>query len=86
MKYGYTLLYVGDVKTTMDFYEAAFGLEKAFLHESGEYGEMGTGETKLGFVGHQTASSHGFEYAPVKANQPAPGFELGFLSSNVESD
>ena len=62
MKLGYTLFYVNDVKATMDFYAKAFGLKKGFLHESLQYGEMATGETKLGFVHHDTAKSHGFDY------------------------
>lgn len=60
MKLGYTLFYVDDVAGSMDFYQRAFGLEKGFFHESGQYGEMVTGETKLGFVHHETASSHDF--------------------------
>ncbi|PIT99132.1 MAG: hypothetical protein COT74_08955 [Bdellovibrionales bacterium CG10_big_fil_rev_8_21_14_0_10_45_34] len=46
----------------MNFYSSAFNLEKGFLHESKQYGEMATGETKIGFVHHDTAESHGFEY------------------------
>ncbi len=48
MKLGYTLLYVDNVEETMTFYSNAFGLEESFLHESKAYGEMKTGETKLG--------------------------------------
>ena len=50
MKLGYALMYVSDVETTMNFYEEAFSLKKGIFHESGQYGEMITGETKLGFV------------------------------------
>lgn len=82
MEFGYTLLYVDDVKETMDFYAEAFGLEAGFLHESGEYGEMVTGKTKLGFVRHETASSHGFKYQKTK-DLPPP-FEIAFTTKNVE--
>lgn len=34
MKLGYTIVYVADVPTTIDFYERAFGLKRRFLHES----------------------------------------------------
>lgn len=84
MKLGYTLVYVDDVEATMDFYARAFGLEKGFLHESKEYGEMVTGQTKLGFVNHQTAGSHGFSYNKLTLKSDAPGIEIGFLTSNVE--
>ncbi len=46
---GDTILYVPDVPAAMAFYEQAFGLEKLFLHDAGDYGEMNTGATKLAF-------------------------------------
>ena len=85
MKFAYTLLYVDDVEKTMDFYSSAFGLEVGFLHESKQYGEMKTGETKLGFVQHETAGSHGFEYEKITRSRKAPGIEIGLVSSNVEA-
>lgn len=33
MQFGYTILYVKDVKATLAFYEAAFGLTASFLHD-----------------------------------------------------
>ena len=84
MKLGYTLLYVDDVEMSLDFYSKAFGLEIAFLHESKQYGEMKTGETKLGFVQHETATSHGFEYEKITPKSKAPGIEIGFVTSDVE--
>ena len=84
MKLGYTLLYVDDVEKTMTFYSEAFGLESGFLHESKEYGEMITGDTKLGFVHHDTAGSHGFAYEKLSLKNKAPGFEIGFVADNVE--
>jgi predicted enzyme related to lactoylglutathione lyase len=84
MKLGYTLLYVDDVEKTMSFYENAFGMEKGFLHESNQYGEMLTGDTKLGFVHHQTAGSHGFDYERASLKKPAFGFEIGLVSNNVQ--
>lgn len=65
MKLGYTLIYVDDVKKTMKFYEKAFGLKSGFRHESNQYGEMVTGDTKLGFVHHDTAKSHYFKYEKI---------------------
>lgn len=34
MKYGYTIVYVGDVETTLNFYRNAFGFGIKFIHES----------------------------------------------------
>ena len=84
MKLGYTLLYVDDVEKTMDFYAEAFGLKKGFLHESLQYGEMETGDTRLGFVAHETASSHGFEYEKMTAKKIAAAFEIGLVTKDVE--
>ena len=84
MKLGYTLLYVDDVEKTMNFYSEAFGLQKSFLHESLHYGEMLTGETKLGFVKHETASSHGFEYLKASQSDKAFAFEIGFVTDDVK--
>jgi lactoylglutathione lyase len=85
MKLGYALFYVEDVEKTMNFYASAFGLEKGFLHESKQYGEMMTGETKIGFVHHDTAGSHGFEYVKSYSTGKPFGFEIGFVTKEVEA-
>jgi len=83
MKLGYTLFYVDDVEKTMQFYEKAFGLKYGFLHESKQYGEMGTGETKLGFVQHETAGSHGFDYQKMSLKEKPSAFEIGLVTKDV---
>ena len=85
MKLGYTLFYVDDVEKTMSFYSEAFGIEKGFLHESKQYGEMVTGETKIGFVHHDTAGSHGFEYERSQPKNKPFAFEIGFVTKDVEA-
>lgn len=84
MKLGYALIYVDDVPATMKFYEKAFGLKSGFLHESNQYGEMITGETKLGFVNHETAKSHNFKYQKISISKNAPGIEIAFVSDDVK--
>ena len=84
MKLGYTLVYVDNVEATMNFYEKAFGLVKGFQHEN-QYGEMVTGDTKLGFVHHDTASTHGFTYQKLSRSKEAPGIEIAFIADDVES-
>jgi lactoylglutathione lyase len=84
MKLGYTLIYVDDVKKTMKFYEKAFGLKPGFLHESNQYGEMVTGDTKLGFVHHDTAGNHGFKYEKISSKKNAPGIEVAFIADDVK--
>ena len=83
MKFGYTLIYVDDVKMSLEFYVKAFGCEILFLHESLQYGELKTGETTLGFVHHDTASSHGFDYLKSNVTDRPYGFEIGWVTDNV---
>lgn len=85
MKLGYILLYVDDVEKTMAFYSKAFGFETGFLHDSKQYGEMATGDTKLGFVHHEMASSHGFEYEVVNLGKKSPAFEIGLVTEDVDA-
>ena len=49
MKFGYTIFYVESVEGTIAFYEKAFGLKRDMVVE-GEFGQLATGETKLGFA------------------------------------
>jgi lactoylglutathione lyase len=84
MKLGYIIYYVEQVPQTLSFYEKAFGLRRTFLHESHQYGELTTGETTLAFASHETASSHGFSYAPTDPHSLAPGVEIAFTTDDVE--
>jgi hypothetical protein len=49
MKFGYTILYVDSIEGTIAFYEKAFGLKREMVVE-GEFGQLATGATKLGFA------------------------------------
>jgi lactoylglutathione lyase len=84
MDYAYTILYVSDVEASIAFCEKAFGLARAFVHESGAYGELATGNTKLAFVDHATArDSVGGAYV-VASDSPLPlGIEVGFTTADV---
>jgi lactoylglutathione lyase len=86
MKFGYTILYVPDVASSLHFYERAFGLKKKFLHESGDYGELDTGETTLSFASHALGESN-FQGRHVRAHESkAPlGMEIGLVTDNVQS-
>lgn len=84
MQFAYTIVYVADVTASLAFFEAAFGLKRRFLHESGAYGELDTGATALAFVDHATArDSVGRDYV-VAADSVAPlGIEIGFTTEDV---
>lgn len=84
MKLGYTILYVPDVASSLQFYGKAFGLETRFLHESGTYGELETGATTLSFAAH-TLGDGNFPGGHVHASDsPQPlGMEIGLVTADV---
>ncbi|SJZ82440.1 VOC family protein [Consotaella salsifontis] len=83
MIFRYTILYVDDVAGSLGFYERAFGLEKGFLHPSGDYGELSTGQTKLAFSSKALMRSLG--KAAAKADAGAPVFEIAFETDDVSA-
>ena len=84
MKLGYTIIYVNDVLATVDFYQRAFSLNLKFLHESNQYGEMETGETILAFASENLAHMNELQIRPNRAHQTSSGFELGFVTNDVD--
>jgi lactoylglutathione lyase len=84
MKLGYTILYVPDVSASLHFFERAFGLKRRFLHESGTYGELETGETTLSFAAHELGDSN-FPGGHIQAHSSAVplGMEIALITTNV---
>ncbi len=84
MKFAYTILYVPDVAASLAFYETAFGLERRFLHESGDYGELQTGATTLAFAALSLAEGNvvGGVIASDPRTRPA-AFEVAFSTEDV---
>jgi lactoylglutathione lyase len=86
MKFAYTILYVRDVGRSLAFYESAFGLQRRFLHESGMYGELETGDTTLAFAADAIARSNlpgGFEAADL--SRPPAASEVAFATPEVQA-
>ncbi len=81
MQFGYTIIYVEDVVQTIAFYEKAFGLQRRFLHESGDYGEMETGGTALAFSSLKLMMTLGKN--PQRADAGAPCFEIALTTADV---
>lgn len=81
MKFRYAILYVDNVEETLTFYQTAFGFERLFLHESGQYGELKTGDTKLAFSAKELMAQLG--KTPGTADPAAPVFELAFETDDV---
>ena len=85
MKLGYTIIYVPDVSASLEFFNRAFGIEQRFLHESGTYGELETGQTTLAFAAHELGALN-FPGGHVDAHRSAKplGFEIAVVTEDVE--
>lgn len=81
MIFRYTILYVDDVPASLEFFQKAFGFEQGFLHESGDYGELKTGETKLAFSSTNLMRDLGKN--PKRPAVDTPTFEIALETSNV---
>jgi len=84
MKLGYTIVYVPHVAESLAFFESAFGLSRRFLHESGDYGELETGETTLAFASHELGHANfpaGF-VAASESSKPL-GVEIALVTLSV---
>ena len=79
MKFGYTIIYVDEVEATIAFYEKAFGVKRNMVVE-GEFGELATGETKLGFAAKKMLHGDGQFASP---DGKVLGVEVAFTTDNV---
>ena len=84
MKLGYTIVYVPSVESSLRFFGQAFGFEQRFLHESGDYGELETGETTLAFASHLLGEKN-FPEGHVRASESKQplGVEIALVTLNV---
>ncbi len=84
MKLAYAIVYVEDVAASLAFFEAAFGLPRRFLHESGGYGEVETGATALAFAQHAVARANlGSDYVAAGTSTLPLGIEVGLACDDV---
>lgn len=84
IKFAYTILYVKNVTTAIEFYENAFGVARKFVTPENDYGELLVGETTLSFASTVLAKSNlteGFIQSSLK-DKPF-GIEIGFTTENV---
>lgn len=81
MIFRYTILYVNDVSASLAFFERAFGLDRGFLHDGGDYGELVTGATKLAFSSKELMRQLGKN--PKSPEPAAPSFEIAFETDDV---
>ncbi|MFV3075222.1 VOC family protein [Niveispirillum fermenti] len=81
MIFRYTILYVDDVAASIDFFTRAFSLEKGFVHEGGDYGELATGHTKLAFSSTSLMRQLGKD--PARPSRRQPCFEIALETDDV---
>lgn len=80
---GTIIFYVEDVEKTVAFFEKAFGLRRAFVDPTGQYGQLETGATALGFASLELAKQNlpqGFRRISPKE---LPGCEISFTAKDV---
>lgn len=85
IKFAYTILYVEDVTTSINFYENAFEFKRKFITPDNSYGELLTGNTTLSFASITLAKTNlkdGFIESNLQ-NKPFAQ-EIGFTTENVE--
>lgn len=80
---GNIIYYVQDVAKTIAFFEKAFGIEKAFIDPTGQYGQLETGETALGFASFELAKQNLPKGFRSVSQSELPGCEIAFLSKDV---
>ncbi|MGL5004372.1 MAG: VOC family protein [Casimicrobium sp.] len=86
MKFSYTIVYVPDVAASLAFFEKAFGLSRRFLHESGDYGELETGETTLAFASLDMGKSHFKDgFVAAHSSKKPLGVEIALGTDDVRA-
>ncbi|KMO37575.1 VOC family protein [Methylobacterium aquaticum] len=84
MRLGYVIIYVPNVPEALAFYEQAFGIQRRFLHESEQYGELETGTTVLAFANETFTPTHQ-AFRPNRRAEQAAGAEIAFIVDDVDA-
>ena len=86
VRFGYTIVYVSNVNDALSFFEKAFKMNRKFVTEENDYGELNTGETTLAFATHALGSSN-FPggYISGSASEQPLGTEIALVTSNVDA-
>ena len=80
------MVYVRDVLASLEFYEAALQVDRRHFDEDGSYGEVESGDVRIGFVAEWHAAAN--LRAPFRRNElrddPA-GFQLYATVGDVDA-
>ena len=86
IKFAYTILYVQDVKRSLEFYETVFGFARKFITPDNSYGELITGDTTLSFASIDLAKTNLKDGFIKSSNDNKPfAMEIAFSTDNVEA-
>jgi lactoylglutathione lyase len=82
-QFGYAILYTGEPKQTMEFYEKAFRLSRRFFQEEMGYGELETGATTLVVSNVAIEKSNRMDAKASTTDEPAFGFHISLVTEDV---
>jgi catechol 2,3-dioxygenase-like lactoylglutathione lyase family enzyme len=80
---GNIIFYVQDVEKTIAFFERAFQIPRAFIDPTGQYGQLNTGLTALGFASLELAKQNLPQKFRSISSKKLPGCEISFISPDV---
>lgn len=84
VKFGYAINYVKDVNGALSFFENAFDMQRRFITEENDYGELDTGETVLAFASHELGKSNfSGGYVSATDSEKPLGTEMALVTENV---
>jgi uncharacterized glyoxalase superfamily protein PhnB len=86
MMLSYVIVYVSNVRNSIEFFEKAFMLKKrcSVGDDGGEYAELDTGDTTLAFASHDIARKHfPAGYIAVDQSEKPLGVEIVLESESV---
>ena len=87
VKYGYTIIYVENVRDTIEFYEKAFGFQRKFVTPENDYGELISGETTIAFASIELGNSNFKKgFTKIERTRSPFGVEMAFVTENIEAD
>jgi lactoylglutathione lyase len=83
---GWVIVYVPEVERAVEFYERAFGLRRAFVDPTGNFGQLDTGSTALAFAAEALADGHLPEgVRRPSADEPPANVELALVFDDVHA-
>jgi lactoylglutathione lyase len=84
LKFAYTIIYVPNVTTSIEFFEKAFGLQRRFIADGNDYGELETGGTALAFAAHSLGHDNlPAGYIAASDSLKPLGVEIALVSDDV---